>query len=136
MTIAVNSMRRNVAENKMEPVATFYRLKVWGKEGENCAKYLSKGRRIGCHGELSVSLAKDDKGNLMKNKNDEPIINLEVNVEGHVEFLSNAAAPQESGEAPQRREETTQPANENKQDNGSGQQDGFTQVEMDDELPF
>lgn len=132
MTIAVNSTRKSRTDKtKTIQETTFYRLTVWGDQAKSCNQYLSKGRRIGCHGELSVSVAKDENGNVVCYKNGdkagEPIINLEVAVEGRVEFLSNQSvqsdASSDEGKAP-----ANAPAAA--QDHG-----GFTAVETD-ELPF
>lgn len=135
MTLAVNSIRRSREDKtKTESVATFYRLTVWDHEAENCGKYLTKGRCIGCHGELSVSVARDDNGKPVTYKSGdragEPIINLDVNVEGHVKFVSGlSVTPENAGEkgAPAAAPAAEAPATANPA--------GFTAIETD-ELPF
>lgn len=41
-SIAVNSPKRNGEEQE----ADFYRITVWGKQGETCERYLDKGRKV------------------------------------------------------------------------------------------
>ena len=137
MTIAVNSVRRSRDDKtKTESVATFYRLTAWDKEAENCGKYLSRGRRIGCHGELSVSVAKDENGNVLfyksGDKTGEPIINLDVAVEGRVEFLSSQNMPADgAGDNKGAPAPAPAPAAEP----AAAAPAGFTAIETD-ELPF
>lgn len=49
-TVAVN--RRKKIEG--QPEADFFRVAAWGKLGENCQKYLAKGRKVGVVGPVSV----------------------------------------------------------------------------------
>ncbi len=44
-TIAVNRRRRSNAEAG-QPEADFFRVSAWRQLGENCAKYLAKGRKV------------------------------------------------------------------------------------------
>ena len=46
-TLAVNRMRR-------EDPADFIRITVWGKQAENCDRYLSKGRQAAVHGRIQT----------------------------------------------------------------------------------
>ena len=48
-TVAVN--RRNRREN--EPEADYFDVSVWREKGENCAKYLSKGKKVCVVGSVS-----------------------------------------------------------------------------------
>ena len=50
-TVAVN--RRNAREG--QPGADFFRVTAWRQMGENCAKYLAKGRKVCVVGSVSVS---------------------------------------------------------------------------------
>ena len=49
-SIAVN--RRKKVQN--QPDADFFRISAWGPMGENCAKYLAKGRKVCVIGSVSV----------------------------------------------------------------------------------
>ena len=46
-TLAVSRMRR-------EDPADFIRITVWGKQAENCERYLSKGRQAAVHGRIQT----------------------------------------------------------------------------------
>ena len=48
-SIAVN---RAFSNQQGEKVTDFFNIMVWGKLGENCAKYLSKGRKVAVMGEI------------------------------------------------------------------------------------
>ena len=51
-TIAVNRRRRSNAEAG-QPEADFFRVSAWRQLGENCAKYLAKGRKVNVIGSVS-----------------------------------------------------------------------------------
>lgn len=74
-TVAVN--RRNARES--QPEADFFRVTAWRQLGENCAKYLAKGRKVCVVGAVSVSTYTGNDGATKAN--------LEVTAED-VEFLS------------------------------------------------
>lgn len=63
-TVAVN--RRHQKDGKQE--ADFFRVSAWNQLGENCQKYLTKGKKVEVNGTVSVSTytAKDGavRGNL------------------------------------------------------------------------
>lgn len=104
-TVAVN---RPKTKNNQEPGADFFNVNAWRGLGENCAKYLAKGRKVCVVGKISLrTWEKDGKHGA----------SLEVLAED-VEFLSS----RESGA------ETATPA-------PKAAQEGFTPVETD-ELPF
>ena len=42
--------------------ADFINIVVWNKVGENCAQYLSKGRKAAVQGRLQIRSYEDDKG--------------------------------------------------------------------------
>lgn len=114
-TVAVN--KRQTASQKangQQPEADFFRVNAWRELGENCAKWLIKGRKVAVVGPVSVSTYTGNDG--------KTYANLEVLAQD-VEFLSPA------GERPQ---ETPQTA---PQAAPVQQQIGFTPVETD-ELPF
>jgi single-strand DNA-binding protein len=50
-------------EGERKEETTFMRITVWGKQGENCAQYLSKGRAAFVEGRLDSRSWEDDEGN-------------------------------------------------------------------------
>jgi single-strand DNA-binding protein len=52
LRIAVNTRRKNNATGEWEDKPNFFDVKVWGAQGENCARFLSKGRPVGVQGRL------------------------------------------------------------------------------------
>ena len=54
-TVAVNRRFRQNAEAGNQPEADFFRVTAWRGLGENCSKYLAKGRKVGVTGTVSVS---------------------------------------------------------------------------------
>lgn len=86
-TVAVN--RRNKREG--QPDADFFHVSVWRKLGENCAKFLSKGRKVCCVGSVSVRTYQTQSG--------ETRASLEVTAED-VEFLSSNSRNDDTDELP------------------------------------
>lgn len=86
-TIAVNRRRRSNAEAG-QPEADFVRVSAWRQLGENCSRYLAKGRKVCVVGPVS---ARSYTGNDGKT-----YTNLEVQADD-VEFLTPKG---EQGEAP------------------------------------
>lgn len=74
-SVAVN--RRKKVEG--QPDTDFFRVTAWDAMGENCAKYLSKGKKVAVIGAVSVHVYSTQKG--------EPGATLEV-VASEIEFLS------------------------------------------------
>ena len=52
MRIAVNTRRKNGATGEWEDKPNYFDVKVWGAQGENCARFLSKGRPVAVQGRL------------------------------------------------------------------------------------
>ena len=102
-TVGVN--RRNDREK-----SDFFRVNAWGELGNNCARYLSKGKRVRVTGSVSLSTYTAQDGTTRAN--------LEVLAQD-VEFLSPASQGQQS--APQAPK--------------TDAQSGFVQVDGE-ELPF
>lgn len=105
-TVAVNRRRKVPGQ----PEADFFRVAAWGKMGENCQKYLAKGKKVGVTGPVSVSTY-DAKDGTTK-------ANMEVFAED-VEFLGGTNASESAGTA----------------SSGASGAEGYTQVEGE-ELPF
>ena len=105
-TIAVN--RRGGQNNE----ADFFRITAWRQLGENCAKYLAKGRKVYVSGPVSARTYQANDGSTR--------VSLEVTADD-VEFLSPKS------EAPNSAPSYTQAP--------TMQNSGFTAVETE-ELPF
>ena len=75
-TVAVN--RRRKAEG--QPEADFFRVSAWRQLGENCAKYLEKGRKVAVVGSVEARAYQANDGTTRAR--------LEVNADD-VEFLSS-----------------------------------------------
>lgn len=103
-TIAVNKRQKGDSQ-----AADFFRVTAWKQLGENCHKFLAKGRKVCVVGEVSVSTYNTQNG--------ETRANLEVNAQD-VEFLTP------------RTEQAETPYQSHKADTN-----GFEEV-TDEELPF
>lgn len=121
-TVAVNQRPTKAQrEAGQQPQAKFFRVTAWRELGENCAKYLAKGRKVYCEGTINASAytgKEDGKAHA----------SLDMTAD-NVEFLSSrgdagdgAQATGNTAQAP-----TAAPA--------PADPSGFTAVETD-ELPF
>ena len=52
LRIATNTRRKNQATGEWEDKPNFFDVTVWGAQGENCARFLSKGRPVAIDGRL------------------------------------------------------------------------------------
>ena len=114
-TVAVNRRQRNAEAG--QPEADFFRVTAWRALGENCAKYLAKGRKVAVTGAVSVSTYTGNDGQFRAS--------LDV-VADDVEFLTPRG---EAGDMPASAPRAMAPAP------AAPQSNGFVQVD-DDELPF
>lgn len=114
-TIAVNRRKSNNAQAG-QPEADFFRVNAWRQLGENCARYLAKGRKVYVSGPVQCRLYTGNDGQTRAS--------MEVTA-GEVEFLS--PSQQAAQEQPQ-----SAPA---PQYNGPQNNGGFVQVDGE-ELPF
>lgn len=113
-TVAVN--RRSKSANVGgQPEADFFRVTAWRQLGENCQRYLAKGRKVCVMGPVSARTYQANDGTTR--------VSLEVTADD-VEFLSSRNDDQAGGYAPA----PAAPA-------PMAQSSGFTAVETD-ELPF
>lgn len=108
-TVAVNRRRREGQEQE----ADFFRVTAWRQLGENCAKYLDKGRKVAVTGAISTRAYQGKDGS--------PRASLELTADD-VEFLS-PKGEQQPNEA---NAVTSQPAAPS----------GYVEVTGEDELPF
>src|ERR1700741_1502304 len=52
LRLAVNTRRKDAATGQWGEKPNYFDVTVWGQQGENCAQYLAKGRRVGVQGRL------------------------------------------------------------------------------------
>jgi single-strand DNA-binding protein len=52
LRVACNGRRRNAQTQQWEDVPNYFDVTVWGAQGENCKKYLAKGRPVAIDGRL------------------------------------------------------------------------------------
>jgi single-strand DNA-binding protein len=52
LRVACNGRRRNPQTQQWEDVPNYFDVTVWGTQGENCSKYLAKGRGVAIDGRL------------------------------------------------------------------------------------
>ena len=76
-SVAVNRRR---SQNSNQPEADFFRVSAWNQLGENCQRYLAKGRKVCVVGRVSVSTYQGSDGTTRAS--------LDVMAED-VEFLSS-----------------------------------------------
>lgn len=118
-TVAVNRRNSRQSAANGQPEADFFRVTAWRQLGENCAKFLAKGRKVCVMGPVSASTYTANDGSTR--------VSLEVTADD-VEFLSSRnddGAPAYNNAAPAA---AAAPA-------PTAQNNGFTAVETD-ELPF
>lgn len=113
-TVAVNRRRTQGGQ----PEADYFAVSAWNQLGENCAKYLAKGRKVAVVGSVSVHTYQAQDGTARAQ--------LDVMAQD-VEFLSaRAEAEQKSDEMVQQAERVM-----------TGQrQVTYTEVEPPEDLPF
>ena len=117
-TVAVN--RRNRGAQAGQPEADFFRVTAWRGLGENCARYLAKGKKVSVVGAVSVSTYTANDGSTRAS--------MEVNADD-VEFLTPRDAGLDTEEMKYQSMERQAIQQE------SAAQPQFVQVD-DDELPF
>ena len=108
-TVAVNRRIRNAEAG--QPEADFFRVTAWRGLGENCSRYLAKGRKVAVTGSVSVSTYTGNDGTTRAT--------LEVTADD-VEFLSPRG---EGGEVPATPRPQAAPV--------APQSNGFVQVDDD-----
>ena len=89
-SVAVN--RRGRRSDDSQPETDFFRVSAWNELGENCGKYLTKGKKVGVVGSVSVYPFTNSEG--------KAAARLEV-LASEVEFLSSRSesTDQQSGMA-------------------------------------
>lgn len=104
--------KKRELEQQGKPTADFIRTVVWGKQAENCANYLAKGRLVAVSGSIRTSSSRDESGNM----------NYYTDVNAFkVEFLEwGDSNDNSSGQT----------------SSGDINPDDFSSVEDDDDIPF
>ena len=123
-TVAVNRRRRSNAEAG-QPEADFFRVSAWRQLGENCAKYLAKGRKVCVIGPVSCRTYVGNDGQTRAS--------LEVQADD-VEFLTPKGEQGDAAGAYAPAAPAPQPS-ANAGYGSAPQGGGFVQVD-EEELPF
>ena len=63
LRLACNGRRKNNETNQWEDAPNYFDITVWGAQGENCHRYLSKGRGVAIDGRLQWREFTDREGN-------------------------------------------------------------------------
>jgi single-strand DNA-binding protein len=63
LRIAVNTRRKDGSTGEWTDKANYFDVTVWGAQGENCSRYLSKGRPVAVDGRLEWREWQDKDGN-------------------------------------------------------------------------
>ena len=118
-SVAVNRRSRRDAQGNQNEQVDFFRVSAWRQLGENCAKYLAKGRKVAVVGSVSIHTYQANNGttraSMEVNATDVEFLSSRNDVEAGGGYSAPApAAPAPSAETPAA---------------------GFTAVETD-ELPF
>ena len=63
LRVACNTRRKDNSTGEWEDKPNFFDVTVWGAQGENCARFLSKGRPVALDGRLEWREWQDQQGN-------------------------------------------------------------------------
>jgi single-strand DNA-binding protein len=63
LRLAVNTSKKDSSTGQWTEKPNYFDITVWGAQGENCAKYLSKGRPVAVDGRLEWREFTDKDGN-------------------------------------------------------------------------
>ncbi len=63
LRVAVNTRRKDGASGEWVDKPNYFDVTVWGAQGENCSRYLSKGRGVAVDGRLEWREWEDQNGN-------------------------------------------------------------------------
>lgn len=107
--------------------AEWHKIIVWGKTGENCAKYLTKGREILVEGELQTRSWEDKDGSKR--------YATEV-VAHNVQFIGNTTQQAGGGQPQEQKRAQTAPQNQGGWDGFPGEAQTGNMVPNLDDIPF
>ena len=126
-TLAVDRPKRQGEDQG----ADFIRIVVWGAQGENCDRYLSKGRQAAVHGHIQTGS--------YKNRDGQTVYTTDV-IADRVEFLGGAQGDNSRSEGSYQPNGTSYQSQNNSPQNGDKQlgfddlPQGFSTV--DDDVPY
>ena len=60
----LSKAKKSELKEQGKPTADFIRIIVWGKQAENCANYLAKGRLVAIQGSIRTNSSRDEAGNV------------------------------------------------------------------------
>src|SRR3954463_4488586 len=63
LRVATNTRRKDNQSGEWVDKANYFSVTVWGRQGENAAQYLSKGRPVAIDGRLELRECQDNQGN-------------------------------------------------------------------------
>jgi single-strand DNA-binding protein len=98
LRIAVNTRRKDNQTGEWTDKPNFFDVTVWGAQGENCARYLSKGRPVAIDGRLEWREWEDQQGN--KRQSVEIIANSVQFLGGREEGAGNGNGFQSRSDVP------------------------------------
>ena len=58
----LSKSKKEEMKQQNKPTADFVRIVVWGKQAENCANYLAKGRLVAVNGSIHTSTSENTDG--------------------------------------------------------------------------
>ena len=126
-TLAVDRPRKNGEDQG----ADFIRIVVWGAQGENCDRYLSKGRQVAVMGRIQTGS--------YKNRDGQTVYTTDV-IADRVEFLGSAGGENSRSDGSYQRNGSNYQSQNNVSQNGDKQlgfndlPSGFSTV--DDDVPY
>lgn len=137
-TIAVDKQlsrdKKQEMESKNQPTADFISIVVWGKMGENCAKFTQKGKRVLVTGRIQTGSYDDKDG--------KKVYTTDV-VASNVEFIdwkdSNTQFNNQQGYSNAPQQNTSNNQNQNQNDFGSDDFEfgaDFDPTNDDGRIPF
>lgn len=124
--------KRQEAEAAGRPTADFPRIMVWGKQGENVSRYLSKGSQCGVIGRIQT-------GSYQDRETGKTIYTTDI-IADRVEFLDSQNTSQNnSGATKEQNARNYTSGGENSytgQNNDDFFEDDFEEVQDDSRIPF
>jgi single-strand DNA-binding protein len=125
LRIAVNTRRKDGQSGEWVDKANYFDVTVWGAQGENCARYLSKGRGAAIDGRLEWREWQDQQGNKRQS--------VEI-VADTVQFLSSPDGAQGGGNGGFTASRSDVPVNTD--DFATAPVGGGSSPAADDDIPF
>lgn len=139
-TLAVNERKKNPQTGAWEDGADFIPIVVFGRQAENCDKFLSKGRKVAINGKINTGSYVNQKG--------DKVYTTEV-IAFNVEFMPAADNRQQEQPQQNRQQGYNQNYNQGQYQNQHQEQYisrqqyvqeqvpvGFTQMENEEDIPF